>query len=138
MRQIGQAMVLYANENRGAYPPSADELLLTQDITTEVFICASSDDQKANQNAGTATMIADFHKPGHNSYVYVGNGLTTSASADAILLYEPLTDHSGDGCNFLFSDGHVEFESKGYAQAMINELQAGHNPPRPTVMRGVR
>src|SRR5205823_5856353 len=33
LRQIGMAIVAYANENRGALPPRLEEVLLTQDVT---------------------------------------------------------------------------------------------------------
>jgi type II secretory pathway pseudopilin PulG len=33
MRALGQAMFLYANENRGAWPPALKDLILTQDVT---------------------------------------------------------------------------------------------------------
>src|SRR6185436_19766564 len=41
-RQIGQAMLLYSNDNKGRYPPDLGTLLKTQDITIEVFVCPSS------------------------------------------------------------------------------------------------
>src|SRR4051812_42098516 len=46
-RPIGQALLLYAKEHAGHYPDSLPELLLTQDITPEVFVCPSSNGEKA-------------------------------------------------------------------------------------------
>jgi len=47
LRQIGQAITLYAQDRGGQYPPSLAVLLSTEDITAEVMICASSNDEKA-------------------------------------------------------------------------------------------
>jgi prepilin-type processing-associated H-X9-DG protein/predicted Zn finger-like uncharacterized protein len=121
MRQIGQAMLLYANENKGAFPPNLDVLLKVQDIDAKTFNCPSTGDTPAtgpgNLNAG-----------GHLSYVYVGQKSTSNSPAEVIVLFEPVTNHT-DGANFLFADGHVEFYSKADAQKMISKLQAGQNPP---------
>jgi prepilin-type processing-associated H-X9-DG protein len=128
-------MRLYANENDGRYPPNPESLLLTQDISTEIFICASSDDVRARSGSGTAELLAIFRRSGHNSFVYSGNGHTTSSPEEVILLYEPITNHDNDGSNFLFADGHVDFQTRRRAQAIINELNAGHNPPRAEVLK---
>ena len=47
LRQIGQAILMYSNENAGAYPPNFAMLLLTEDITSEVFSSPASNDTKA-------------------------------------------------------------------------------------------
>src|SRR5687768_16900672 len=39
LRQIGQGIQMYANDNGGAFPPSFDVVLSTQDLTSEVFTC---------------------------------------------------------------------------------------------------
>src|SRR3954447_11957893 len=41
LRQIGQAIALYAQGHGGQYPPSLAVLLSADDITAEVMICAS-------------------------------------------------------------------------------------------------
>ena len=38
---------IYANEHRGALPPSLDVLLTSVDLTSEVFVCPSSDHERA-------------------------------------------------------------------------------------------
>ena len=47
MRQIGLGIMLYANENKGNYPPDLGTLFLTQDVTQKVFVCPSSKDNLA-------------------------------------------------------------------------------------------
>jgi len=127
MRQIGQALLLYGNENRGAYPADFKPLLLTQDITSEVFVCPSTNSTPAAPG-GTAQQQAAALLPQHCTYIYLP-GHNINASADTVIVYEPITNHDGDGSNFLWGDGHVSFESKQTAAAMIKNLEAGQNPP---------
>ena len=129
MRQIGQALLLYANSNGGQYPPRLEDLLLAGNITADVYVCPSSKDTIA-PGATAQAQAAVLSSGGHESYIYIPN-LNTSASAQTVLLYEPLTDHSGAGMNVLYGDGHVEFDTRQQATGIIAEIQAGFNPPRP-------
>jgi prepilin-type processing-associated H-X9-DG protein len=126
LRQIGQAMLLYANENRGVYPPRPKDLLLTQDITPEAFICPSSSDTVAPGTS--AQQIANLQTGGHDTYIYLGAGKNNTARANVVLAYEPMTSHT-QGFNALFGDGHVEFIGGAVAQKVQSELKSGQNPP---------
>lgn len=136
LRQLGQAMLMYANENRGVYPPTPELLLLTQDISADVFNCPSTNDTPP-QGTTAAELAVSFGTPGNVSYIYFGKGLTTSSSPDAILFYETSVNHDGNGGNFLFGDGHVEFVLANTATKIIGELNAGHNPPRRSAMKAI-
>jgi prepilin-type N-terminal cleavage/methylation domain-containing protein/prepilin-type processing-associated H-X9-DG protein len=80
LRSVGQAMLLYANDNKGAYPratfvegalptwgtaaPAPNDvsaalfiLLRTQDITPEVFVCPSSNAEKWDFGGGSNTAM---------------------------------------------------------------------------------
>ena len=128
LRQIGQALLLYANDNKGAYPPKLEVLLTTEDITPEVFICPDASDTPA-PGATPQQQAAAVSKGGHDSYVYVGANLTNSASASTVVAYEPLTDHANAGSNILWGDGHVSFERSDQAKKIIDQVSAGQNPP---------
>ncbi|HEY7115324.1 MAG TPA: H-X9-DG-CTERM domain-containing protein [Tepidisphaeraceae bacterium] len=132
LRTIGQGVLLYANDNQGRFPPTLDELMLTQDLTFEVLICPSTDEDKA-QGPTTQAALQQMHaQPGHCSYIYIGGGLTqATATPQHVIAYEPLTNHSGAGMNVLFGDGHAEFLPAAKANYVLAELKAGHNPPRP-------
>jgi prepilin-type processing-associated H-X9-DG protein len=127
LRQIGQAMLLYANENRGAYPPRPEDLLLTQDIESIVFVCPSTNDTPAPGSSGPQ-QATKLTAGGHDSYVYLGKGLRNTAGFKTVLAYEPMSNHK-NGMNVLFGDGHVEFLSGVMAQKVESELKAGQNPP---------
>lgn len=127
LKQIGLAMQLYANENKGLYPPRPEDLLLTQDITTDIFVCPSTNDTWAT-GATTQQAAANLSAGGHDSYIYLGAGKNSNTPANVVLVYEPLQDH-GNGMNVLFADGHVDFVSGAMAQKVEAELEAGQNPP---------
>jgi len=55
--------------------------------------------------------------------------LTNAVGADTVVLYEPMTNHDNDGINILWGDGHVSFHSRQEAQQIINDVEAGKNPP---------
>jgi prepilin-type processing-associated H-X9-DG protein len=112
-RQVGQALALFAAANNGRFPDTLEEALIAQDITPEVFCCPSSNDEKA-PGATAQEQAANLSKRGHNSYTYLGKGLTTQSPAQTPLLYEILSNHDNDGANVLFVDGSVEwFNKKG-------------------------
>jgi prepilin-type processing-associated H-X9-DG protein len=118
MRQIGQAMLLYANDNMGKYPPDLPTLLKNEDIAASIFLCPSSGETAANGPA-------DLESGGHDSYVYLGKGLTESSDQNLPTLYE-VDAHHIDGANFLFVDGHVEFIPKSQEAAILSRR---NNPP---------
>jgi len=112
MRQIGQAIVLYANDYGGQYPPDLATLLKTEDIRPPVFVCPDSTDTPASGPG-------DLDSGGHDSYVYLGKGLTMPADPSVPVLYEADSHHI-DGANFLFGDGHVEFMSKSQEAGILS------------------
>ncbi|MGB7158599.1 MAG: DUF3352 domain-containing protein [Tepidisphaeraceae bacterium] len=127
MRQIGLAILLFSNENRGKYPATLGELLKTQEITVDVFTCPSTSlTVPANLRAGGVEARAAWVDE-HASYAYAGAGKTNAAGAGEIVLYEHLHNHGNDGINILFGDGRVEFVSRIGALKMLKEqnLDAG-------------
>lgn len=123
LRMLGQAMLLYGNENRGKYPPDLGTLLVTEDLTLDVFICPSS---------GTRIPDAVRRQPveqqakwvnENSDYIYAGAGLNNIQPPDRVLIYEKAADHDHEGINLLFGDGHVEFMSMSQAQHQIDSSQ---------------
>jgi prepilin-type processing-associated H-X9-DG protein len=139
LRQIGQAILLYCNENNSTYPDTLGTLLLTEDITAEVFICPLTNVPRST--APTTRAQADEIDSGKcTSYIYLGKGMNArTVPADAVIAYEPLSNHGGDGTNVLFGDGHVEFLNKTEAQTILTQVQSGARPVRwPTTQRAGR
>ncbi len=140
LKQIGLALLLYADDHGGDYPPSLDVLLLHIDITAEVFTCASSSEEKAT--GATTQQVAQnlvANPAKHCSYVYLPSPSKLGAGPpDRIIAYEPLTNHrdvdhsvSDDGMNVLRENGIAEFLERAAAEHVLAELKAGQNPPRP-------
>ena len=124
---------MYAAENGGRYPQDFTALLLTQDLTSEVFVCYATDDERAD--GPTIQAVAEkLSAGGHLSYVYTGKGMTLNSPADAVLAYEPLSNHGG-GMNVLFADGRVNWIDPVQGRKLLAELAAGHNPPRVAALR---
>jgi prepilin-type processing-associated H-X9-DG protein len=123
LRMIGQAILLYTNDSKGVYPNTFGDLLLTQDITSDVFVCLSSNDTPAT-GPTTQAVIATMNTPGYCSYIYLGKGLTVPVTANTVVVYEPMANH-GDGMNVLFGDGHVEFIYSADAAKILDQVKAG-------------
>lgn len=120
MRQIGMAMFLYATDNQGRFPDDLGQVVLTQDIVLDVFICPSGDSSLPHDlDTMTPEQMAEWVNE-FSPYVYVGAGMDMrDADAERIVLYEIPTEHGFDGINALFGDGHVEFLLLPQARAAL-------------------
>jgi prepilin-type processing-associated H-X9-DG protein len=107
LRQIGQALLIYANANSNVLPPDLPTLFRSSELTAEVMVCPISRDHPAR--GAHADVAAEMTGPPNCSYKYRGSGLINPISSGYVVAYEPPSNHSGDGANALFGDGHVEF-----------------------------
>jgi hypothetical protein len=125
MRMIGLAAIMYANEHRDRFPDDLGELLRTQDLTIDVFICPSTNtfvppdvrNAPVEQQAEWVNQNAD--------YVWLGRGRDSSMGADDPLLHEHPGNHGGDGINVMFGDVHVEWVDRFRARQLIEDAEAG-------------
>jgi hypothetical protein len=130
LRQIGQAITLYAQANRGQFPPDLPALVLGE-ITPEVLVCVSSSAEPASAPTTAAVVQQLRTEAGHCSYVYAGVGLTSAtATAAHVIAYDFGENHQKQGINVLHGDGAVELISQREAAYLLSELNAGHNPQR--------
>lgn len=120
LRQIGQGLLLYANDNRGAYPPDLSYLVRQADINPEVMICPNSglDTAQANSPEEAAASVL---KPEHCAYVYLGSSINASAPAEVVVIYERVRNHEGEGMNLLFNDGTAEWFALEEAERKLAE-----------------
>jgi prepilin-type processing-associated H-X9-DG protein len=99
LRQVGQALLLYAVDNGRVYPPGL-EVLTVSDISPEVLHCA---------DGGKAA-----------PFVYLTpHGLMDDYGGDDPIAYEPASYHDGAGGNVLFGDGHVAFIESAALEALL-------------------
>src|SRR5947209_8516378 len=80
MRQIRQALEMWADDHGGHFPDRLEDVL-NGDVSPYVFACPSSNDTPPS-GPTTRSIAAALATPGHLSYIYVGKGLTTDAAAD--------------------------------------------------------
>lgn len=116
LRQIGQGLLIYANENGGKYPDDFKSLLTMPDlITPDIMINPRTDNQLPDDDAAARIEYAATD----GDYVYIGKGLNNAAPATTIVAYEK-PESVTDGINVLFGDGHVEFLAMDHALAQID------------------
>lgn len=111
LRQISNALILFANDHQGKFPDQLSELITTEDLTAAVFVCPSSSTQVAPGNTPEET-LANLASPKYCSYVYLKENRD---KADKALVYERFGDHNEDGMNIVFGDMRVEFIAGGRA-----------------------
>lgn len=132
LRQIGQGLMLYAQDHADQFPPTLDLLILHADVRAEVFICPSTTHINAAGSTAeeqAANFAADQSRC---SYVYLPTTRPFSQiDPYEVIAYEKPGNHDDAGMNVLYGDGHVEWFSKRQADHVLSELKQGHNPPRP-------
>jgi prepilin-type processing-associated H-X9-DG protein len=133
LKQIGQAVLLYADAHRGELPDSIATLGRSEDLVTEVFCCPSSNAEKA---ASWDALAADGSAK-VLSYQYVGDGLNSSQLTEHVVVALDLLDnHDSDGVNVLLGDGHVEFfpytrrKPPAWYTHVRQQIDAGTRPVR--------
>ena len=128
MRQIGQEMAMYANANGEHFPDKLEDLLqFDPTISRSVFICPS-DDKVPPSSTSLQAAQQEIASGKNCSYVYLGGDLTAAVSPDTVLMYEPFTDHQGQGMNVLFGDLHVEWLPRSEAQKILDQQAGGKRP----------
>ena len=106
MKAIGTAMHLYASDFGEEGEIEIDWLVEQEYLTHEETICPSSDLEVSN-------------------YILVRHPASEEMDNRTVIIYEPKSNHGGEGGNFLFADGHMMFyRAEGY-----DELVAGITSP---------
>ena len=105
LKQIGNALQLFAKENAGRYPDQLSELVAAEELSPSMFICPSGT-AEASVAQTPPLLAADLKSPNHSSYIYLKDNL---GKADKAMVYESIADHDKDGMNVLFGDFHTEW-----------------------------
>jgi len=139
LRQIALAAMMYARDHGGAFPATVQELVATEELGASVFECPS-DGQSPQTRAHTGLKMG-------LSYFYVGNGVKPDVDRPdtAVIVYEPLSnhsndgmeihleaiaDHAGDGMNVAFADGHSEWIAAPNVAPILKQAASGVRPIR--------
>ncbi len=128
LRQIGLAMLLYANAH-GVPARNAADLYLSVGIVSEVFCCPETTLSPAR---GTnAEIAAKLLLPQHNSYLIIGSVSDSTGNLPLHIAAIELPGHHKSGGNVLLSDGHVEFLIATDVQRILDASKAGQPVPYP-------
>jgi prepilin-type processing-associated H-X9-DG protein len=114
LRQIGQGLLLYANENKGAYPANLQEVIRTQDVSPDVL----------KSPAGPAKNGPDV------VYLYF-KGMNTTIGAEVPVAYDAALLEQGEGTNVLFGDGHVDWVEAGAIAKVLEAAKKREVKPEP-------
>jgi len=111
LRQLGLCLALYANEHRGVFPESLDELL-PYTGTGQVFVCPADENPIATAG-GLRT-----------SYRYLGGFSMDQLGPDLMIAFDKEGNQAGRR-NVLFVDGHVQQLSEDEFQRRLQrDLQS--------------
>ena len=105
LKQIGNALKMFADEHGGKYPDQLSELIATEDLTPSVFICPSGTAEASTATSPTQ-LASELLEPQHSSYIYIKQN---AGNVDRAVVVEFIKNHDQDGMNVLFGDGHAEF-----------------------------
>jgi uncharacterized protein YbaR (Trm112 family) len=130
LTQVGVALQFYASANGGRYPDTLAALVANGSLPPELLVCPSSRHSTA-PGATPAEQAANLANGSHQSYVYVGQGLTMNAPKQ-VIVYEPLDHHDGEGVNVLYTDGSMQFLSRAGALAAVPQLAPATFPAATT------
>jgi hypothetical protein len=137
LRAVGDALLVYANGHAGRYPANLQDLCAgPSGLTADLLICPATMEEPSWSRV-PLPKATELVAHGHLSYVYLGKGLGLDAPPDAVLAYEPLSNHQRywRTASVLYASGHVEQLHEQEARKLISELESGHNPPRPEKLK---
>lgn len=105
---LGNALLLYQNDNRNRLPDTWAMLLRGQHLAPSAFVSPSD----ASALAAKDGAQFDPSDPTCCSFVYLGDTRgrwMSSPSAEDVVAFDRPSVHGNDGVHVLFHDGHVEF-----------------------------
>ncbi len=118
MRGIVQGLHMYASEHKGQFPESLAGLLRATDAVNLKMLVSPY----TGQGPSSIDEVDD------KTYLIYRPGLATSSPVREIILAERKTD--GEGANFVFVDGHVEWIRDPIASELIEKIERGEETVR--------
>jgi hypothetical protein len=130
----------YVDGNAGKLPDSLSQLAAAHAGTIDLGIFTCPGAQGGYMVAPTTqSVMAQLSGAANTDYVYRGSGLTKNSPPKSVVLHDQLGNHSHDTgpdeVNVLYLDGSMERLKPKIAAKLIKELNGGHNPPRPEMLK---
>jgi RNA polymerase sigma factor (sigma-70 family) len=138
LRQIGQALLLYSNENVRAYPPTLGDLIRYEAIPPEIFVLPHVDKQPpANVNRQKFGWVQANHQReelakwvnANTDFAYYGGGLTSNSAVSTILVAQKVPLSGDTTLSLLFANGR----SVSFPRELVEQLLAQNSQPMITV-----
>jgi prepilin-type processing-associated H-X9-DG protein len=134
VRQIGQAILNYSNDNMGRYPPDLGTLVKTQNLPVGDFLCPSmpgGGSAPSNFAQLTRDQQAQWVNE-HSDFIYLGAGMRQGEPPETIVIYEKRVELNSapdgalgpDEVQMLFGDGHVEAITPAEAKRRIDSQKS--------------
>lgn len=123
LRQIGQGIMLYAADHKGAYPANLGTLVTDVELNADVFVSPLSTTRVPPQirNAPRDQQAAWINA--NADYLYIGANAKPTDGPGRVLAYEK-PQFAREGMNVLFNDGHVEWMPVPRAMQAIQKANA--------------
>ena len=137
LMQLTMALTMYLNANGDVIPQDLDALQRAVQTemgadTWRLFTCPYAS-ARGHPPCASGALHASWYvycvPPGVTNYAQI------AAPSRVVCAYEPLGNHDGTGMMVLYWDGHITWEDARQAKRIVDELRAGHNPPRAEVVK---
>jgi len=130
--ELHVALDTYAADHGGKFPDSLEQLAMDGYVKNHDILTCPFPPRVPAPNQTTELLEPSPARPPDNRYLYGAKGMSVSADPAIVLVYEPLSNHppAFPNLHFLFADGHVEAIAPREARKLIEQLQAGVNPPK--------
>ncbi len=132
--KIYKALVTYAKEHDGWFPPDNNDLrpLFTEGRRkdTKWFTCPGGERMSASVESMRPSMgSAETFPPGMSYFYQGGLGLPEEGESAKPLMWDRTSgNHRGQGINVLHTDGHIKFR-KGRSGIKLHRMESDSQPP---------
>jgi prepilin-type processing-associated H-X9-DG protein len=128
---ISNSIQIYANENKGKFPPDLTTLVLRGSLEHQTFASPRGPTALAMPRGELSRLEQAAWVESLRDYVYVGAGLNFAFPADTWVAYENPDRVPGDTLGVLFLDGHIGDVARGEVLARYGGSATGPAIARP-------
>jgi predicted Zn finger-like uncharacterized protein/prepilin-type processing-associated H-X9-DG protein len=127
LRQIGQAIFMYASQNHSQFPPDFGVIYLQGNVPGTVFINPSTGNALPGNWSSMNSAAQAKWISANSDYSYDASTfppMTQIPQASMAVMAHEAFNHNGAGSSALFVDGHVEFLTPAALQQALSRRSA--------------